>query len=466
MEQLKQLKEYHRFEVDGRKFIYDVNEILIFEVDDAIWGYYDAVENPEVSSPQEQLASHYGTKVAAELLDELREMGLLVPVEKLPKPPNPPKQQNYHGVTLNVTHGCNLRCTYCFAQQGDYGLGRSSMDEEMAKKAIDWLAERNGEGKLVQISFFGGEPMMNMDTIRSTVDYANQRLGDTGKRVRYHVTTNGTLLSEKNVEFLAKNETLDVQVSFDGLPAVNDKFRIFPSGRGSHDVVANGIARLKAATGKAVLRGTISPGEAQFSDSVRHMAEDLGGTMIAFEPASGSTTSGKSLDTKEMETIKAEWEKVADYFAEHIKKGEIKPVGNLIKLLIQVHKRKKTVYGCTAGHANVAIDPSGDIYPCHRFVGESDWKMGNLHHGTLNDSIREQFVNNTVDNREPCKSCWVRYTCGGRCAHEAMEATGKITDPDPLRCDLVRHLTELALKLYVRLKPYELELLTKAAQGA
>jgi uncharacterized protein len=464
MEQQEQLKEYYRFEVDGRKFVYDVNDIVIFEVDDVIWDYYDAAEDPEVLPPRERLTRLYGTEVAEDVVDELREMGLLGPV-KQPSQPTTPLKQVFHGVTLNVTHGCNLRCTYCFAQQGDYGLGESRMDVETAKKAIDWLAEQGDGEKSTRVGFFGGEPLMKMNTIRDTVDYAGERLGGEGKRVNYHVTTNGTLLNDKNVKFLAETKNMDVQVSIDGLPKVNDAFRIFPNGRGSHDVVAKGIERLKAATGKAVLRGTISPGEAQFSDSVRHMVDDLGGTVVAFEPASGSTTCGQSIDADEMQKIKAEWEKVANYFAEHIKQGEIKPVGNLIKLLIQIHRRKKSVYGCTAGHSNVAIDPSGDIYPCHRFVGESEWKMGNIHDGTFDDSISQQFANNTVDNRDPCKSCWVRYTCGGRCAHEAMEATGKITNPDPIRCDLVRHMTELALKLYVRLKPYERELVATGVKG-
>jgi uncharacterized protein len=454
------LKETHNIEVDGRRFVYDVNELLILEVDDATWEYFEAAVDPSGPPPAARVAARFGPDVAADVVAQLRDAGLLVPAgdahERLP-----PRRTGMLGVTLDVTHGCNLRCTYCFAEQGDYGLGRANMPEETARRAIDWLAERGDGEQGARVGFFGGEPLMNMPTVRSTVAYVNERLASGGKRVRLHVTTNGTLLNEGNVQYLAENK-IDVQVSVDGTPKTHNKFRLFPSGRGSHDVVAGGIARLKSATGSAVLRATISPGEGDFRRSVDHLIDDLGGTVVAFEPASKSSC-GPSIDADDMARIKSEWDAVAEDFAEHIKRGVVKPVGNIIKLLQAIHRRKKTVYGCTAGYANVAVDPSGDIYPCHRFVGEGDWKMGNVHSGEFDEGLRERFARNTVDQREPCRTCWARYTCGGRCAHEALESTGTIDAPDPLRCELVRHLTELSIKLYVQLKPYEQELLAKAS---
>jgi uncharacterized protein len=453
------LKEYHRFECDGRKFVYDVNDLLIFEVDQVVWDFYDATERGEAVEADHLPATGHTAQDISEAVEELRAMRLLVPAAEQPKPPSPPRPKGYQGITLNVTHGCNLRCTYCFASQGDYGLGASKMSVETAETAIDWLLEQNGERESANVTFFGGEPMMNMRTIVETVDLANQRSAATGKHISYQMTTNGTLLSRENVDIIADKE-IDVLVSMDGSRETNDKFRLFPSGRGSHDAVVKGVQRLKTATGKAALRGTISPGETEFSESARHMIEDVGATGVVFEPAADNPMHGASIRPEDMDAIKAEWEKVADYFLDHARHGELLPVGNLLKLLQQIDSRKKAVYGCTAGWGNVAVDPTGDIYPCHRFVGESDWKMGNVKEATLDQSIRDQFAENHVDNREPCKSCWVRYTCGGRCAHEAKQATGRISDPDPVRCDLVRHMTELALKVYVRLKPYESSLVT------
>jgi uncharacterized protein len=460
MAQLERLSECYRFEVEGRRFVYDVNRMMILEVDDAIWDYYEAAADDGINSPEAEVARIHGADVARAVVDDLRQAGLLVSVAALPvlqEPPPPPP--GFSGVTLNVTHGCNLKCTYCFAKQGDYGLGESRMSADTARKAVDWLSEHSAGESSARVHFFGGEPLMNMPAIEGAIAHAEERLGAEGKQVQYHVTTNGTLLNEHNVRALADVKNLDVQVSLDGVAAVNDQFRIFASGRGSHDVVAEGIGRLKSATGKVILRGTIPPGLGEFSESLLHFVDDLGATTAAFEPMFGSTLRGQTLQQEDLETIKAEWTKVAEYFIEHVKHGEIKPVSNLVRILIQLHKRKKTVYGCTAGWSQVAVVPSGDIYPCHRFVGESDWKMGNIHQEGLDESIRARFAENTVDNREPCKSCWARYTCGGRCAHEAKEATGKISEPDPVLCDLTRHLTDLALKIYVRTEPHQRDLL-------
>ena len=450
----ERLKEYHRLDVDGRKVVYDVNELLIFEVDDAVWDYYDAAERG--GDPRQAVAATWGEAAAEGVLEELREMGLLVPAPVGPPPAAAaPEDKGMCGVTLNVMHGCNLACTYCFAQQGDYGLGTKKMSVETARAAVDWLGDRRGGYKSLRVGFFGGEPMLNMPTVEDTVGYANDRLAG---KVKYHITTNGTRLDERNVGFIAENR-IDVQVSLDGVAGVNDRFRVFRDGSGSHDVVAEGVARLKTATGTATLRGTIPADVPEFAESLWHMIDDLGATNVGFEPAEVGKADGVA-DHDVMDRIKAEWERIAAQFEEQARQGTIKPVGNLLKVLTRIHGRKKSVYGCTAGHANVAVDPSGDIYPCHRFVGENEWKMGNVHEGTFDDSIRQRFARNTVDSREPCRSCWVRYTCGGRCAHEAKEATGSIGDPDPVRCDMIRHLTELCLKLYVRLLPRERDALT------
>jgi uncharacterized protein len=449
MQSTEVLKEYHRVEVDARKVVYDVNELLVFEVDDAVWDYYDAVESG-AADPREVVARSWGEQAAADVVDELRAMGLLVPPEKTPEPLPVPEDKGMCGVTLNVMHGCNLACTYCFAQQGDYGLGTQKMSSETARVAVDWLARRRGEYRGVRVGFFGGEPMLNMKAIHDTVDYATEQLG---QRVKYHITTNGTRLDEANVEFIAKNK-IDVQVSLDGVAAVNDRYRPFKGGGGSHEAVASGVARLKAATGTATLRGTIPAEIPEFGESLWHMIEDLGATNVGFEPAEVGKRDGVAT-SEAMERIKQEWERIAAEFEQQARQGKVEPVGNLLKILTKIHSRKKTVYGCTAGHANVAVDPRGDIYPCHRFVGEDAWKMGNVHEGSFDEGIQQRFAANTVDSREPCRSCWVRYTCGGRCAHEAKEATGSITDPDPVRCDLIRHLTELCLKLYVRLLPQD-----------
>lgn len=450
----ERLVECFLFELDSRRFMYDVVRMTILELDEATWTYCVAAKNDSDASPQEATAEIYGAELATEVVTGLRKADLLDRRDAVSLQ-QPKAESSFHGVTLNVTHGCNLRCTYCFARQGDYGLGQAKMTKETAFKAVDWLRDHSDPADSLRVGFFGGEPLMNVGTIRATIDYANEQFQGTGRSVGFHVTTNGTLLIDRNVAFLARVKTLDTQISIDGIGADNDACRMFPSGRGSYDVVAEGIGRLKAATGEAYLRATITPGKPQFSSSLIRMIEELGATKIAFEPMSGETIAGRHLDPSDVEAIKREWDKIGDYFAEHVRNGELKPVSQLLRLLFQIHKRRKSVYGCAAGWSNVGIDPSGNIYPCHRFVGEPAWKMGNVHEEHVDNDIYQHFIQNSVDNRKSCRSCWVRYVCGGRCAHEAQDATGSITDPDPARCDLMRHMIQLALRLYIRLEPYK-----------
>ena len=303
---------------------------------------------------------------------------------------------------------------------------------------------------------------MNMPAIRHAVAYGDQRSAEKGKRVRYHVTTNGTLLKDETIQFLHAHQ-VDVQVSIDGTPEAHDKVRIFPSGRGSHDIVTRRAERLGQLTGQCATRTTITPEEPRFSASVWHMIDALGSSNAAFEPAT-SSSEGQHLDSERLAIIKREWERVAEEFLRRVRGGEVPPVANLIKLLGKLHRRQKTVYGCGAGLAYLAVDPRGDVYPCHRFVGNAEWKMGNVA-GEIDEATREKFLQNTVHNREPCQSCWVRYTCGGHCAHEALEATGDIARPDPVRCELQKHLTEVCLRLYVRLTRDELERILAGPSG-
>jgi uncharacterized protein len=457
-----QLKEHHRLCEDELRVIYDVNELLVFEVDEIIWEFYERAEAEGLAAAEQHLRERHGDDTTAEIIEELRAMKLIV-ADPEPPPPESARGGGLKGITLNVVHGCNLACTYCFAQQGDYGLGDKRMSEETAAKAIDWASERRGDNKRINVGFFGGEPMLNMKTIRSAVEHARERGAEHEHGVGFHITTNGTLLTEDNVKYIAENQ-IGVQVSLDGKPEVNDRFRIYSSGKGSHAQVRKGVERLKKATNRLTLRGTIPGDRPEFGDNVRHMDEDLGATSVAFEPAEIGLADAVDSD-EVMARIKAEWTRLAADFEEHAKQGVLKPYGNLVKVMRAIHRRRKVVYGCQAGVSNLAVDPSGDVYPCHRFVGEDDWKVGNIHADTYDDGVIRRFTDNVVDSKEPCRSCWARYTCGGRCAHEAKEATGSISEPDPRLCELVKHLTELALKLYVRLKPMERKLFETGSEA-
>ena len=445
------LADFFRFEVDGRCFTYHAENMLICEIDESIDDLLQVARRENIATAEDLsrwLSATQGVAVAEEIVEEFRTLGFLGLSQARRLNPG---SQGMTGITLNVTHGCNLRCSYCFAGQGDYGTGHARMAQATARAAIDWLAHNRRNEGAVTVLFFGGEPMMNMPTVRDAAAYARERLDRPEHPVRLQMTTNGTLLNERNVKFLSELG-IQPQISLDGPAEINDEKRTFKGGLGSYTVVAKGIARLKAATGRAALRATISSGRTEFYDTAVHFIDGLGATRANFEPASCSTE-GNEIDAKDIETIKAEWSKITEECYQRARRGEIWPIGKFMNLLERIHWRKRSRYGCTAGMSAVAVDPFGDMYPCHRFVGSPAWKMGNVLDATFNPAIAKAFADNSVDDRESCQRCWARYLCAGRCVHEAMEVTGSIASPDPLRCDMMRHICSEALKLYVRVLP-------------
>ncbi|SIT03468.1 uncharacterized protein SAMN05421759_11141 [Roseivivax lentus] len=434
---------YLPFQVDDRFYLYAFETLNLFEVPEPVYAFALGPDHPDGAKhpPDLTLAGPVGDALVT----------LEAEIDAALSEPDEAPRDGLGSVALHVAHDCNLRCPYCFAQQGHYGGPREMMTPETAAKAVDWLMGESGSRPSVRVKFFGGEPMMNMKTMRSTVAHAHARSDETGQRIGFHVTTNGTFLGEREIDFLEDNG-VGVQVSIDGSPEEHDKLRVFENGAGSYSVVQRGLRRLNARKGGTIVRGTISADVPQVEASVWSLIDDEEVTDVAMEPAL-TTPTGEHMTTETADRIIAQWSSVADEFVARVRRGKKPPVGNILKYLKKIHKRQRTRYGCGAGLAYMAVDPSGDVWPCHRFVGEDGWKMGNIQSPGVDEDIRDRFAGNTVDQREPCASCWARYTCGGKCAHEALQATGEISDPDPLRCRIERGLTAICVATYAQLGP-------------
>ena len=360
---------------------------------------------------------------------------------------------------LHVSHDCNLRCKYCFASTGDFGTGhRMTMDVETAKKAIDFVIERSGARRNIEVDFFGGEPLMAMDTVKATVDYARSLEKEHGKNFRFTITTNGVLLNDENIEYINR-EMSNAVLSLDGRPEVNDRMRKTISGTGSYDVILPKFQKLVEGRGDKdyYLRGTFTRYNKDFAADVMHIA-DQGFQNVSVEPVVGSPDCDYTFREEDLPGILEEYEKLA---------GELlhRPDVNFFHFNVDLSQGPcviKRLRGCGAGSEYVAITPEGDIYPCHQFVGNEEYKLGNLYEGTFDMDLSRRFGELNVYTRPDCQQCWARFYCSGGCSASNLLVNGDIKIPNRFGCDMQRKRLECAIAM----KAHEAGMVDGAAKTA
>ena len=345
---------------------------------------------------------------------------------------------------LHVSHDCNLRCQSCFASTGDFGTGhRMTMDVETAKKAIDFVIQRSGSRRNIEVDFFGGEPLMAMDTVKATVDYARSLEEKHGKNFRFTITTNGVLLNEENIAYINR-EMSNAVLSLDGRPEVNDKMRKTISGTGSYDVILPKFQKLVEGRGDKdyYLRGTFTRYNRDFSADVMHIA-DQGFQNVSVEPVVGSPDCDYTFREEDLPGILAEYEKLAEQLLH-------RPDVNFFHFNVDLSQGPcviKRLRGCGAGCEYVAITPEGDIYPCHQFVGNEEYKLGNLYEDTFNMDLSHRFGELNVYTRPDCQQCWARFYCSGGCSASNLLVNGDIKIPNRFGCDMQRKRLECAIAM-------------------
>ena len=345
---------------------------------------------------------------------------------------------------LHVSHDCNLRCQYCFASTGDFGTGhRMTMDVETAKKAIDFVIQRSGSRRNIEVDFFGGEPLMAMDTVKATVDYARSLEEKHGKNFRFTITTNGVLLNEENIAYINR-EMSNAVLSLDGRPEVNDKMRKTISGTGSYDVILPKFQKLVEGRGDKdyYLRGTFTRYNRDFSADVMHIAVQ-GFRNVSVEPVVGSPDCDYTFREEDLPGILAEYEKLAEQLLH-------RPDVNFFHFNVDLSQGPcviKRLRGCGAGCEYVAITPEGDIYPCHQFVGNEEYKLGNLYEDTFNMDLSHRFGELNVYTRPDCQQCWARFYCSGGCSASNLLVNGDIKIPNRFGCDMQRKRLECAIAM-------------------
>ncbi len=345
---------------------------------------------------------------------------------------------------LHVSHDCNLRCRYCFASTGDFGTGkRMTMSFETAKRAIDFVVERSGKRRNLEVDFFGGEPLMAMDTVKRTVEYARSIEKEKDKNFRFTITTNGMLLNDDIIEYVNR-EMSNVVLSLDGRKEVNDHMRPTPGGQGSYDVIVPKFQKLVAGRGTKdyYIRGTFTRNNLDFAQDVLHFA-DLGFKHLSVEPVVSEADKPWALREEDVAAIEAEYEKLAEALRQ-------RPEVNFFHFNVDLAQGPcviKRLRGCGAGCEYVAITPDGDIYPCHQFVGNDEYLLGNLYDGTFRREVSKRFAGLNIYTREKCKTCWARFYCSGGCSASNLAVNGDISVPHEVGCLLERKRLECAIAL-------------------
>ena len=350
---------------------------------------------------------------------------------------------------LHVAHTCNLNCSYCFASQGKYHGDRALMSFEVGKRALDFLIENSGHRTNLEVDFFGGEPLMNWDVVKQLVAYARTQEEPHHKKFRFTLTTNGMLIDDDVIDF-ANREMSNVVLSLDGRKEIHDRLRVDYAGNGSYNRIVPRFQKLVASRGgkNYYMRGTFTHANPDFTKDVFHMA-DLGFTELSMEPVVCAPGDPAALTAEDLEIVKEQYEILAKDMLRREKEG--KPITFYHYILDLKHGPciYKRISGCGSGTEYMAVTPWGDLYPCHQFVGEEKYKLGNIWDGVTNTALREDFRACNAYARKECDDCWARLYCSGGCAANAYHATGSIRGVYEAGCELFKKRIECAIMMKV-----------------
>lgn len=412
----------------------------------------------EMEGGNDVYALPYSSKDIDEVLaeiDELKQFG------KFDSPMPEPILRNAEtspikSMCLNVAHDCNLRCSYCFAETGEFHGGRMLMSAETGKLALDFLVKHSASRKNLEVDLFGGEPLMNFEVVKEIVKYGREIEKTFGKQIHFTITTNGVALNDEISQFI-NDEMFNLVLSLDGRREVHDKLRITPNGGGSYDIIVPKMQKLIAQRGdkEHYIRGTFTANNLDFTNDVKAIRE-LGFDQISVEPVVLKSDDPLAINESNVDEALAEYDKLLDYFIECKQQGK---GFNFFHFYVDMESSpclSKRSLGCGAGVEYVAVSPDGNIYPCHQFVGNKDYCLGNVKDGELNNDIRNSFAKCNVFTKEKCRNCWAKYYCSGGCAANAYNLNATITEPPEISCKLLKKRTEIAIGLAMDRKKKEI----------
>ena len=350
---------------------------------------------------------------------------------------------------LHIAHTCNLNCAYCFASQGKYHGDRAVMSFEVGKQALDFLVANSGSRRNLEVDFFGGEPLMNFEVVKRLVAYARSIEAEKGKHFRFTLTTNGLLIDDDVIDF-ANRECSNVVLSLDGRKEIHDRFRVDYAGNGSWEKIVPKFQKLVASRGgkNYYMRGTFTHANPDFLKDIEVML-DLGFNELSMEPVVCAEGDPSALTEEDLPIVTEQYEKLAELMLEREKEGRPFTFYHYMLDLTGGPCIYKRISGCGSGTEYMAVTPWGDLYPCHQFVGEEKFRLGDIWNGVQNTAVQDDFAACNVYAREECRDCWARLYCSGGCAANAYHATGSVRGVYEYGCKLFRKRMECAIMLAV-----------------
>jgi len=451
----------HCYKLGGYNIVLDICSGSVHVVDEVA---YDIIENYEKLSKSEiknLVLEKYNDRTDVNEKDiedcfsdieELKEMGKLFSPDTFKPLANKFKEKSagvVKALCLHIAHTCNLNCSYCFASQGKYHGERALMSYEVGKQALDFLVKNSGTRRNLEVDFFGGEPLMNFDVVKKLVNYARSIEKDAGKNFRFTLTTNGMLINDDVIEF-ANKEMSNVVLSLDGRKEIHDKYRVDYAGNGSWERIVPKFQKLvKARDGKNYyMRGTFTHANPDFLKDIETML-DLGFNELSMEPVVGPESDPSSLTKEDLPIVLSQYEELANLMIKRRREG--KPF-TFYHYMIDLKGGPciyKRISGCGSGTEYMAVTPWGDLYPCHQFVGEEKYKLGDIYNGVTNKEAQNEFASCNVYTRPECNDCWARLYCSGGCAANAYHATGSVKGIYEYGCELFRKRMECAIMVKV-----------------
>ncbi|MCC8169787.1 MAG: thioether cross-link-forming SCIFF peptide maturase [Oscillospiraceae bacterium] len=447
----------HKYKLLGLNVVMDIYSGAVHVVDDVMYDMLDYILEPFIAENKcpdyikEGLKDRYPDSEFEESYSEIcclvKEGQLFTEDCYAEIAKNWNKQSVVKALCLHVAHDCNLRCKYCFADTGEFHGGRSLMSAEVGKKAIDFVIENSAQRRNIEIDFFGGEPLMNFDTVKEITEYAKLEGEKHGKNFRFTVTTNGILLNEDIKNYINENMS-NVVLSIDGTKETNDRVRYRVDGSGSYDTIVPKFKDLAESRNQDnyYVRGTFTAYNSEFSKDVLHLA-DLGFKQTSVEPVVASYSEDYALREEHIPTVFAEYEKLAEEYIKRWREGNGFNFFHFMVDLDQGPCAIKRLSGCGAGHEYLAVAPNGDIYPCHQFVGNKDFLMGNVNDGKIREDIKQTFEKSNIYTKDKCRDCFAKFYCSGGCSANAYNFNGDINKPYELACEFEKKRVECAIAI-------------------
>ncbi len=450
----------HCYKLGGLNIVVDVYSGSVHVVDEPTYDIIGMYENTDRDEIKRIILEKYSAEeVKAEEIEEcfcqleaLKADGKLFKEDTFEPMAGALKEKSagvVKALCLHIAHTCNLNCSYCFASQGKYHGERALMSFEVGKQALDFLVANSKGRRNLEVDFFGGEPLMNFDVVKQLVEYARSIEKEAGKNFRFTLTTNGVLIDDDVIDF-ANREMSNVVLSLDGRKEVHDRYRVDYAGNGSWEKIVPKFQRLVEARGgkNYYMRGTFTHANPDFLKDIETML-DLGFTELSMEPVVGPADEPSSLTAEDLPVVLEQYEKLAELMLRRHREGRSFTFYHYMLDLKGGPCIYKRISGCGSGTEYMAVTPWGDLYPCHQFVGEDKYKLGDVFNGVNNFAAQDEFAACNVYTRPECADCWAKLYCSGGCAANAYHATGSVQGVYKYGCELFKKRMECAIMLEV-----------------